>query len=341
MYLKLLQETKEDIVTNYNKPYYVYLSLTNICNANCKFCDVKSNELKKCSIDVYSLIDELCELGTKYIHFTGGGEPFINDEIFKYIKYASNKRININVITNGLNLNEEKIKKLSQYNINSIFFSIDSHLSEIHDDLRRVNGLWRIVTNNINLIKKYMPNVKIVINHVLNKENISDFDKFIQLKKNYNFDYINPLIIKDCDELFFSEQQIEVYNEKLQFYIELAKSLNIEFLCDNIDFFKKNVSCNGDRMINLDLKCIYPSYCVFVDAPSGFVYPCDCSIHRDRKLYKIGDLHKESFKEIWNGEKRKLLQEKLLNSELDCKTKCDEANCQFNKKYFKMRNLKK
>ena len=245
------------------------------------------------------------------------------------------------MITNGLNLNEEKIKKLSQYNINSIFFSIDSHLSEIHDDLRRVNGLWRIVTNNINLIKKYMPNVKIVINHVLNKENISDFDKFIQLKKNYNFDYINPLIIKDCDELFFSEQQIEVYNEKLQFYIELAKSLNVEFLCDNIDFFKKNVSCNGDRMINLDLKCIYPSYCVFVDAPSGFVYPCDCSIHRDRKLYKIGDLHKESFKEIWNGEKRKLLQEKLLNSELDCKTKCDEANCQFNKKYFKMRNLKK
>ena len=29
--------------------------------------------------------------------------------------------------------------------------------------------------------------------------------------------------------------------------------------------------------------------------------------------------------------KRKNLRKKLINSELDCKTKCDEANCQFNR----------
>ena len=57
----------------------------------------------------------------------------------------------------------------------------------------------------------------------------------------------------------------------------------------------------------------------------------------DRNIYKIGDLKENSMEAIWNGEKRKKLKEKLLNSELSCKTKCDEANCQFNYCYFKQR----
>ena len=340
MYLKLLKEKKEELLKYYNKPYYVYLSLTNICNANCKFCDVYTNKLKKCDIDVFKLIDELALLGTKYIHFTGGGEPFVNDDIFKFIEYATNKGIYINIISNGLNLDEEKIIKLSKYNINAFFFSIDSHKAEIHDDIRRVKGIWDKVTSNINIIKKYMPDVKISINHVLNKMNIDDFGNFIKMKTEYDFDYINPLIVKDCEELFFTDEQIKKYNENLQCYLELAKQYEIEYLCDNIDFFRQNISSEGDRSTNLDLKCIYPSYCAFIDAPSGFVYPCDCSIHRDRTLYKIGDLHNETFKEIWYGEKKNNLQKMLLNSELNCKTKCDEANCQFNKCYFKMKESK-
>lgn len=102
-------------------------------------------------------------------------------------------------------------------------------------------------------------------------------------------------------------------------------------MSDNIDFLNNKVSLKGDRYQNDDLKCIYPSFCSFIDAPTGFVYPCDCSIHRDRNIYKIGDLKLQSFEEIWNGQERKILRQKLINSELNCKTKCDEANCQFNK----------
>lgn len=271
------------------------------------------------------------EKGTQYIHFTGGGEPFVNDDIFEYLDYCTQKKIKIILISNGLNIDETKIKKMSNYNIVAIFFSIDSHIPEVHDTLRRTQGLWNKVTSNINLIKQYMPEVKIVLNHVLNKKNIDDFEKFIMMKKTFDFDYINPIVIKDYDALFFTEDQIENYNNKLDYYNNLANSLGLEFLSDNIDFFNNKVSSLGDRYNNIDLKCLYPSFCSFVDAPTGFVYPCDCSIHRDRKIYKIGDLKVQTFKEIWNGEKRKNLRKKLINSELDCKTKCDEANCQFNR----------
>lgn len=339
MYLKLMNEKPEELLNFYDKPFYVYLSLTNICNANCIFCDVRTNEHKKCGIDVKKLIDELAKLGTQYIQFTGGGEPFINNDIFEYLEYCSQKGFKINFISNGLNLDEEKIKILSKYNINAVFFSVDSHIAEIHDSLRRINGIWNKVTSNINLIKRYIPNVKIVINHVLNKKNIDNFMDFILLKKQFDFDFINPIVIKDCDELFFTNKQIEKYNDNLLKYYEIAKELGIEFLSDNIDFFSEKVSNLGDRTANNDLRCIYPCYCAFIDAPTGFVYPCDCSIHRDRTIYKIGELKKQTFEEIWKSNERKILKCKLLNSELNCKTKCDEANCQFNKTYFKTKGV--
>lgn len=337
MYLKLIDEKGEKLNKFYDKPFYVYLSLSNMCNANCVFCDVRTNKEKKCSIDVKKLIDELASMGTQYIHFTGGGEPFVNDDIFTYLEYCTQKNIKIIIISNGLNLDEDKIKRMQAYNIHTIFFSLDSHLPEIHDHLRRVDGIWDKVTSNINLIKKYMPSVKIVLNHVLNRENIDDFDKFIKLKEKYNFDYINPIVIKDYDELFFTPDQIQKYNANLDYYYELSKSLGVDFLASNINFFKKGVSSFGDRYNNIDLKCVYPSFVAFIDAPTGYVYPCDCSIHRDRTIYKIGELKKQSFQEIWNGNKRRILKLKLLNSELDCKTKCDEANCEFNKYYFAMK----
>lgn len=338
MYLKLIDESPKEIMKYYDKPFYVYLSLSNVCNANCVFCDVRTNTEKRCNIDVIKTIDELSNLGTQYIHFTGGGEPFVNDDIFKYLDYCTKKGIKIILISNGLNIDEKKIKLMSDYNIKAIFFSIDSHQSEIHDSLRRVNGLWDKVTTNINLIKKYMPNVKIVLNHVLNKTNIDNFEEFIKMKNQFDFDYINPIVIKDYDELFFTEKQINNYNNKLDHYYNLARTLGLEFLSDNINFFNKKVSSLGDRFNNIDLKCLYPSFCAFIDAPTGFVYPCDCSIHRDRKIYKIGELKNQSFKEVWEGKLRNELKRRLLNSELDCKTKCDEANCQFNKCLLKMRS---
>lgn len=336
MYLEIIKE-KEDILKYYDTPFYVYLNLSNICNANCVFCEVRTNKEKKCSINVKATIDELAEMGTQYIHFTGGGEPFVNDDIFEYLDYCTKKDIKIVLISNGWNLNEEKIKKLIKYNIVAFFFSIDSCYAKIHDELRRVDGLFERATSNISLIKKYMPNIKIILNHVLNKNNINEFQNFIKMKESVDFDYINPIVIKDYPPLFFSEEQMKNYTNDLEKFNNLAKNYKIRFLCENIDFFSNNnVYDSGDRENNLDLRCVYPSYCAFIDAPSKKVYPCDCSIHRDRKLYCIGNLGEANFKEIWNGEKRKKLKSLLLNSQLDCKKKCDECNCKFNKFYFQI-----
>ena len=48
MYLKLMNEKPKEILSYYEKPFYVYLSLSNMCNANCVFCEVHTLKEKKC-----------------------------------------------------------------------------------------------------------------------------------------------------------------------------------------------------------------------------------------------------------------------------------------------------
>ena len=335
MYLSLLNENINKVKEEYkNKPFFVYLSLTNVCNANCIFCDVRQNKEKLCSVDVYKLIDEFADLGTRYIHFTGGGEPFMDNNIISYMQYASSKGLEIIFITNGFLL-KNQISKLVNINLKAVFVSIDSSDPKIHNKLRRTNNLFENAANGINELKKIKPLVKINLNHVINSENIDYFEDFIKLKEKINFDFINPILIKDCKELTPTDEQVAAFNKNKQHYLDLIKKYNISLLCDNLNIFNENIDENGARLQNDDMRCFFANFAAFVDCPTGLVYPCDCSIHRDRILYCLGDLHKASFKEIWNDNKRKGLLVELNNGKLNCKAKCDEANCIFNRCYLK------
>ncbi len=315
-------------------PYYVYISLSNFCNANCVFCDVHEQRYKQGHVDVEVLLDELQSLGTKYIHFIGGGEPLINKDIWKYFGKITNLGMKFAITTNGFYLDDRKISELANYNLNHIFFSIDGHTAEIHDQIRRVPGLWKRATENIVSLKKAIPKAKIVINHVLNKNNIDFFSNMLQLKDQIPFDFFNPLLIKDCPELEMTNQQIEKYNNSLKDYEKLSVEQHVEFLYDGINFFGIDENLDGmtkKRWENTNFKCYYPQYASYIDCPTASVYPCDCTIHRSPKLFNCGNLNEKTFTEIWNDVPMQNLRHKLEHQYMICKKNCDRANVLFNR----------
>ncbi len=333
MYIKLLDENVEEIKKCEMKPFYNFISLSNLCNANCMFCDVHEKKEILCSLDVYDLLNQLKDMGANYVHFTGGGEPFANKNILSYFEYATKLNLKIIFITNGYALNEKIIEELEKYNIKAIFFSIDSHRAEIHNRIRGVDGIFDKARNSIKLIKKKYPRIKIVINHVLTKENIDSLKEFIKLKEKVDFDYLNPIIVKECPEYYFSNEQILNYKDSISEIKKLVNEYNISFLYDDIDFFKKNEFLNdGSDLSKNEVKCFFPSYCSFVDCVTGNVYPCDCSVHRDENFYSLGNLKKHPFKEIWCSSRACQLREMVKNYSCSCKVKCDCANVLFNKR---------
>lgn len=328
MYIKLFDEI---LNLDKNIPFYNYISISNICNANCKFCDVHEKKEINTSINVINLLNDLSNSGAKYVHFTGGGEPLANNEINKYFEFATLLGLNIVFITNGFFLTDEQIDKLGNYNIKAIFFSVDSHISRVHDETRSVKGLFEKATNAINKIKLKYPNIKIIINHVLNQENILYLNEFIKMSNKIKYDYLNPIIIKECPEFYFTNDQIEEYNKSINKIKDLLQQTNIELLYDDINYFEKNkYLSDGSDLRKDDIKCQVLNFCTFIDCVTGNVYPCDCSVHRDYDYYCIGNIKENSIIEIFNSKKAKSLRKELIGYS-KCKSKCDYANMYLNK----------
>lgn len=305
-----------------DSPYYVYISLTNTCNAHCIFCDVHKNKFKLNRINIYDLIDELADTGAKYIHFMGGGEPFTDPDILDYMEYISKKGMYIACTTNAFLLNNDRIQRLKGCNLSHIFISLDGAKKEIHDKLRRVDGIFDNAIDAINRLKYMNKDIVIVINHVINKLNIDSLDEMILLKKGVNFDYLNLLLVKDCPELEVFDEQKKEYLQRIDEYKLLAENVGVKFLEEDINVFQPRCS-------EQEVPCYFPYYATYVDCPTGDVYPCDCTIHRS-KIYCYGNLIEKSFKELWNGEQLKELRRELLNKQMSCKAFCDSVNISTN-----------
>jgi len=73
------------------------------CNLRCLYCH--SRELHKGGIMSFEtfkgIIDELNELNVGFVAFEGGGEPLLNKDLGKFIRYCKELGMGVGVITNG------------------------------------------------------------------------------------------------------------------------------------------------------------------------------------------------------------------------------------------------
>jgi len=150
----------------------------------------------------------------------------------------------------------------------------------------------------------------------------------IQLKKTLPFDFINPLFIKDCEELYFTKEQVKWFNENRVDFIKIADENKVEFLYNDVQISDNEESSNGIYN-DKGYQCVFPRVSAYIDCPTGEVYPCDCTVHRNSNVFLLGNLYEKSFTEIWSSQARESLIE-LLKKDVICKGNCDCVNIFFN-----------
>ena len=136
-----------------------------LCNLTCSNCYIesspKNDRLEYISFEEFkTFINESIqnELGTKEIGFTGG-EPFMNKDIFKMIKYSLDNDFKTLVLTNSMKPmmnNKSQLLRLNHLNL-TIRVSIDHYTKEKHEEVRGPNswepmieGLKWLSENNFN-----------------------------------------------------------------------------------------------------------------------------------------------------------------------------------------------
>jgi len=299
-------------------PFFICVDPSSVCNITCNYCvqyDYKTSKKSNFHVSVMSLelakkiIDDLKEFPepVKVLNFHGFGEPLLNRDLPTIIKYAkdSGTALSIETITNGLLLTPELSDRLIKSGINRINISVQSMTKEGYYDICGKSINYEEYVNNIRYLHEHK-NDKLII-----YIKIADVGLKNEEEKQLFYDTFGDI----CDEIMV-EKIINVRDDA-------AANRNIP----------KN---NGKGVFGQDAcerqVCPFLFYRLFI-CPDGICPLCSADWYRD---FVVGDVTKQSVKEIWNGFTLREIQKTHLKQErysLDLCAKCG------NVKYYTIDNI--
>lgn len=256
-------------------PIYVMIGTSNFCNLQCPGCPTGVNmsdaiERKMLSLSQFKDIFDQVKKYIFNINLFTLGEPFLNEEIFSMVEYASSNRCGVTIHSNFNIFNEEMAEKAIKSRLTHIYLSIDGATQETYEKYRK-SGDLSTVLKNIEILVKKKKEMKSLL----------------------------PLLTWKF--LYFPHNLHE---------IELAKQLAAKLGVDAFESFPGDIDNIGSfgitKQYNLEHKKIETTSAGFCNElweyllihPDGSVIPC---CHGFRKKDVFGNVYENPLKEIWNN----------------------------------------
>lgn len=297
-----LNAVKEEHPSRVNYlPPCLFIEVTNRCNLTCPTCplgtDLAYQGYDKADISFENfkkIIDQIPSL--VYVTLQGIGEPLLNKDIVKMIKYCSEKGISTYINTNGTILTENKSRELIEAALSNLSISINSFDQKVFSETRSGASITKITDN----IKKF---IEIKRNLNIKKPIIS----FRAILMKETEPHMEDLILKSNEmgvDVLYIQLFMSIIAEKNLCESSLKQNEINEF-CRKLEVWKKQVKMQiitesfGNSSNNLG-QCRLPWFSPNVTA-EGYLTPC-CTISNP-SILNMGNVFEKPFKELWNSEK--------------------------------------
>ena len=321
-----------DIVSRWNNGENIYpieleVSLTNACNHRCIFCAVDYTGYKPTMLDKNILIENLREVsskGVKSIIYAGEGEPLLNKAAPEIINKTKEFGIDAAMSTNGVLLTPEVSKECLK-SLTWVRFSTAGINDTTYDKIQqgKSGDLQKVLANMqeaVKVKKDQKLHTTLGVQLLLLPDNK---DEIVQMGKELRKIGVDYFTIKPFSQHPQSEKILQVdYQELLGLEKEVTDLETEDFKVYFRARSMQKLVCKRDYK-----QCLALPFMVYIDA-KGNLWPCIVFMGREELAY--GNLYKESFTQIWEGEHRKKIVEYFMqmNLEKNCREICrlDEMN---------------
>ena len=303
-YFTVLIDHKHEHFFDY--PLTVVLELINRCNLECVMCyqgfrnDTKQHTIKDKMLD--KIFDDFKENKLSALMLSAS-EPLLYKGIKKVLDRTKDAEImDVFLFTNGALLTEERSKMILDSSVTRLFVSIDAATQESYDKVRVPVSKRLLKENRLEYLEN---NIK----------------QFVKMRNNLNRK--TPVVRVSFCSLKENAHEIELFKKK---WVNIVDSVEIQKE-QSIDVYEKLESINGNKFKEKNLKtynCNKPwgDMAIYSD---GSVGPCCNLVGRKAP---IGNVNKNTIKEIWNGEKMNEIRDGFRkNSPIKvCKACLDTVN---------------
>lgn len=283
-------------------PLLLVIEILNECNLNCKYCynNQRKKEKTRISFDIFEkIIDEAAELEVFDINLSGG-EPFLHDDIFKFIRKIIDSDFGITIVSNGTLIDEKIASELAKLKIIPyIQISFDSSNSYIHNKTR--GNYEKAFSGFMNLVKKseyreLAPSIGIVIN----KFNYRTICETIEYFSNFT-NRFHLMNVMGHPKLSLDEEDRNIFETCILPKLKnMAQELNISISILSDQYKKLGIERFVLQEAHIDCLAGFTS---LVIGSNLEIYPCDVARHPIGKWEKKGSIKEvyERSKEIWKN----------------------------------------
>lgn len=270
-------------------PPYVTFELISSCNFRCVMCP--ATYLKKSRNELnFGLfkknIDEISAYGS-LVRFIGYCEPLLYSRIEDAINYVKEKKLLLQITTNGSLLDERMVKVMVDGGVDVVIFSFQGFTEKEYCLMRNISSsAYSKLIDNIRLLYKIRksdkPYIRITTT-VTNRDNPKDKDKFIKTHS----DYTDEVQITGATHFIFLKEFFKV--EKLSEKLKLDRPKKIK-----------------------DMKCFLANYEMKI-IENGDAYICCGALYDDLLL---GNIKKSNLFDLWHSTRAANLREVLSAGDL-------------------------
>ena len=274
----------------FNFPIGLQFELTSKCNLYCNHCynnsGEKGNKDDMTIQDWKNLVNTLIKNGGLFQCIISGGEPLmLGDNLFEIMNPLHDDGTGFVLITNGMLVNKNIVKKLKKYNFYWVQVSIDDVLDTAHDDFRGHKGSWEKAVNAAYLFAG--AGFPLRIAHSVTPENIKRLNDMIDLAYKIGASSIVCGAIMPSGR---ATKNKNIYSNQDDFYNEMYAIIEINRQKYN---GKMDILTTLDLASDMASKQAMPNSTAVI-RPNGNVR-MDCTMP-----FVIGNVLKENIVDIWS-----------------------------------------
>ncbi|MBA7489523.1 PqqA peptide cyclase [subsurface metagenome] len=289
-YFKCMYSATIGLDKSLGHPILLTIEPTNICDHRCPVCETGSGILgrkkRMTNFDEFKYILDQFDNNLRELMFYFMGEPFLNKDAYKMIRYATDKGIYVSSCTNGVKVEP---KELVESSISEVSFQLGGMTQKTHEKYRVGGNLAKLLKNLEETIewkeRLNKDHLKVIAGFILMKHNEDEINDFISYTKKVGVDEYQVIdscvrTVEQGKEFLPSDKTHWIYDEKEFKKGNLISKVRPNNYCEWI-YFTVTIQVNGD------------------------VVPC-CRDPHGRII--LGNVFKENIYNIWNNEKYRKLR---------------------------------
>lgn len=298
-------------------PLRYFFELTYRCNLQCPYCYVGDDRMKDelTTQEWFDIIDQI-----PFYSFVTlvGGEPLIRKDFIDILMKTAKKTMGkLNVVSNGILINDEIIDAFIKSRMMLLSVSLDGY-GKNHDKNRAKDGIWDKIMDNFYNMNSREKRPMIDIKTIVLENNLDDLVKLYKLCDEMKFNFLSISFLRNnnlkqnsvlfdsfvpefnenypIEKYFDMEHFKEVYKEleslSAKSKVKIRFSPKFEYSKNPLEKIEEFFSYPANKPVQEIYKpCMYP-YSNMMITPAGDVYPC--------LSQKIGNVKDMSIKEVFN-----------------------------------------